>query len=150
MSPVDRELSTGAKEGRLSLYRLFTLDEATDMIPTVEELLDEMQEAARDLSETRERLSREKAHSVAARNAGQEVSFLLSQLHAGKAELDRMGVQLKDFDSGTVEFPSQIGAEVVCLSWEKGQPGITHYHRLGESTPKPLPAGTLENPGTAG
>ena len=121
------------------MYRLFTLEEATDMIPTVDRLLGEMQHAARDVAILKERLSRLDPISVEARNCAQEIAFLIHGLHSVKAELDRMGVHLKDVESGVVDFPSQLGAEVVCLSWEKGQEAITHYHRFGEETAKLLP-----------
>lgn len=121
------------------MYRLFTLEEATDMIPAVDRLLGEMQNAAYELAILQERLSELNPHSIAARNSAQEVAFLLSQLQTDKAELDRMGVHLKDVETGVVDFPSRLGAEVVCLSWEKGQDEITHYHRFGEESPKLLP-----------
>jgi hypothetical protein len=126
------------------MYRLFTLEEATDMIPTVDRLLGEMQEAARELGRLRELIPRLPTHSVDARNAVQETAFLLSQLQTEKAALDRLGVHLKDVESGLVDFPSQLGAEVICLSWEKGQNAITHYHRLGETSEKPLPRAITE------
>lgn len=109
------------------------------MIPTVDRLLGEMQEAAQELEGLQEQLGRLAASSLAARDAGQEIAFLASQLQADKAELDRLGVHVKDVESGIVDFPSQLGAEVICLCWEKGQQVITHYHRLGESSPKLLP-----------
>jgi hypothetical protein len=121
------------------MYRLFTLEEATHMIPTVEGFIGEMQEAARDLALLRGELADITPFSVAARNKAQEIAFLVEQLHASKADLDRLGVHLKDVEAGLVDFPSRIGAEVVCLSWEKGQREITHYHRLGEDAERPLP-----------
>jgi hypothetical protein len=131
------------------MYRLFTLEEATEMIPTVDGLLSSMQEAARELSRLREGLTNAPAFSVAARNLTQESAFLLAQMRSDKAELDRLGVHLKDVESGLVDFPSQLGAEVICLSWEKGQREITHYHRLGDSATRPLPW-TLAEGGATG
>lgn len=121
------------------MYRLFTLEEATDMLPTVDSLISEMQEAAADLEVARKRLEVLSPLSVAARNAAMEAAFLLEQLQQNKAELDRLGVHLRDVELGLVDFPSQLGAEVVCLSWEKGQSEITHYHRLNGDAPLPLP-----------
>ena len=121
------------------MYRLFTLEEATDMIPTVDRLLGEMQTAARVIAILKERLTRLNPVSVEARNCAQEVAFLLQELHTVKADLDRLGVHLKDVETGVVDFPSQLGAEVVCLSWEKGQDAITHYHRFGDDAAKLLP-----------
>lgn len=130
------------------MYRLFTLEEATDMIPTVDGLLGELQDAAQELERLRDGLTRIRPDSVDARNAGQEIAFLLGQFQSDKAQLDRIGVHLKDVESGLVDFPSRLGAEVICLSWEKGQSAITHYHRLGENAAKPLP-GPLGNGGGA-
>ncbi|HEX7002986.1 MAG TPA: DUF2203 domain-containing protein [Trueperaceae bacterium] len=127
------------------MYRLFTLAEATDMIPTVDRLLGEMQDAARDIAILKERLGKLDPISVDARNCAQEIAFLINGLHSVKAELDRMGVHIKDVESGVVDFPSQLGAEVVCLSWEKGQDAITHYHRFGEDATKLLPHQANDN-----
>jgi hypothetical protein len=50
-----------------------------------------------------------------------------------------MGLFIKDVEHGHVDLPSQLGAEVVFLTYEKGKGTITHYHRLNEGTPLPLP-----------
>ena len=122
------------------MYRLFTIEEATSMIPTVENLLAGMQDAAQELSRVQEVIERSRPLSVEAMNARQEAGFLLREMHESKAELDRLGVQVKDFEAGVVDFPSQLGAEVVWLSWERGTEEITHYHRVGDNTARPLPA----------
>lgn len=129
------------------MYRLFTLHEATEMIPTVDGLLGEMQSATQELLAARQTLGRTPALSIEQRNAAQEIAFLQGQLYTVKAELDRLGVHLKDVESGVVDFPSQLGAEVICLSWEKGQSEITHYHRLGDSSTKLLPNSTSSGGG---
>lgn len=122
------------------MYRLFTLTEATRLLPVVDEHLGELQAAAADVARLKERLSGLPAHGVEATNASAEIGFLLEVIHASKAELDRLGVQIRDVREGQVEFPSQLGAEVVCLTWEKGQRQITHYRRMsGDSEAHPLP-----------
>lgn len=122
------------------MYKLFTLEEATQLIPVVDQHLGDMQVAVTDMLRLRQGLQDQEAFSVTARNSVQEISFLLGVIHDSKAELDRLGVHLKDVESGLVDFPSQLGAEVICLTWEKGQDAITHYHRLaGDTAPRPLP-----------
>ena len=128
----------------MTLYKLFTIQEATSLIPTVDGLLTEMQGVATDLAAVRARLGEVKPFSVEARNAEQEFHFLLTQLHQAKARLDELGVFVKDFETGVVEFPTQLHGEVVCLAWEKGQEQITHYHRFGEESAKPLPQARVE------
>jgi len=122
------------------MYRLFTLSEATRLLPVVDQHLGELQRAAADLGRLRERSSELPGASVESANIAREMAFLLDVIHASKAELDRLGVQLRDVQVGLVDFPSQLGAEVVCLTWEKGQGAITHYHPLsGDTDTRPLP-----------
>jgi hypothetical protein len=132
------------------MYRLFTLTEATRLLPVVDEHLGVLQGAAADVTRLRERLSDLSATSIEANNLGKEVAFLLGVIHGSKAELDRLGVQIRDVEEGLVDFPSQLGAEVVCLTWEKGQDAITHYHALsGDTAARPLPPGLEATSGSS-
>lgn len=122
------------------MYKLFTHEEATRLLPVVDQHLAEMQRAVQETLTLRGELSQHAALSVTAQNLAREIAFVLSEIHRHKAELDRLGVHLKDVETGVVDFPSKLGAEVVCLSWERGQDAITHYHRLGnEDEIRPLP-----------
>ena len=135
------------------MYRLFTLTEANRLLPVVDEHLGELQGAAADVARLRERSASLPASSIEGANVAREIAFLLGVLHANKAELDRLGVQLRDVEAGLVDFPSQLGGEVVCLTWSKGEDAITQYHPLsGDDEARPLPApagardsGTLEH-----
>ncbi len=120
------------------MYKLFSVAEANNLIPVVDELLSDLQDAIRDTYRLRDDIARLGSEGVAARNKAQEIAFLLRSVHETKAQLDRLGVFLTDVDAGVVDFPSQVGAEVVYLSWEKGQDAITHYHRLNEGSRLPL------------
>ncbi len=131
------------------MYRLFTLTEATRLLPVVDEHLGELQSAANDLARLREASSDLPGTSVASANLAREVTFLLDVIHTSKAELDRLGVQVRDVQEGLVDFPSQLGAEVVCLTWERGQDAITHYHPLSaDADTRPLP-GAVDDPRSA-
>lgn len=123
------------------MFKLFTLEEATNMIPFVDRTLRDMQAAIKDIITLREALQGVNAQSMKARNMIEEVNFLVRLVHEHKAELDRSGAHIKDVEAGLVDFPSQLGAEVVYLCWEQGQDDITHYHRLDqeETARRPLP-----------
>lgn len=127
------------------MYRLFTLTEATRLLPVVDEHLGALQAAASDVSALRGRLATLKPNTVEAGAALAEISFLLGVMHSSKAELDRLGVHVRDVEEGLVDFPSQLGAEVVCLTWAKGQSSITRYHPLsGDTQTRPLPGAATE------
>jgi hypothetical protein len=121
------------------MFKLFSLQEANKLIPTVDTLLSDMQHAINDALRLRQEFTELKANSLEARNLLQEMQFLGRTVNETKAELDKLGVFIQDIDTGTIDFPSQVGAEVVYLTWQKGTDAITHYHRLSEGTPLPLP-----------
>jgi len=120
------------------MFKLFSMEEATRLIPVVNDHLNEMQDAVNDTLRLRSEMSELPAGSINIINKTQEINFLVRSIQASKSELDKLGVFVQDVDAGLVDFPSQVGGEVVCLSWEKGQDAITHYHRLNEGTRLPL------------
>jgi hypothetical protein len=46
------------------------------------------------------------------------------------AELEQVGVTLKGFDEGLVDFYSLHQGRVVCLCWRHGEPSVAHWHEL--------------------
>lgn len=128
------------------MSRLFTLDEANKLIPVVEESLVSMQRSIQALLEVREQLSGASPASIETRNLLQESSFLAEEISDTKGRLDELGVQVKDVEVGRIDFPGQLGAEVVWLPWQKGQGSITHYQRVGEEQVLPLPGAAGDPP----
>jgi hypothetical protein len=56
------------------------------------------------------------------------------------AEIDAIGVQVKDLDTGLLDFPFQLEDRVVLLCWKQGETAITHWHSIedGFAGRKPL------------
>jgi hypothetical protein len=46
------------------------------------------------------------------------------------AEIDEIGVQVKDLDSGLLDFPCRLDDQVVLLCWRKGETSIEHWHTM--------------------
>jgi hypothetical protein len=44
------------------------------------------------------------------------------------AEIDSIGVQVKDLDAGLLDFPCRLDDQVVLLCWRMGEPAIEHWH----------------------
>jgi hypothetical protein len=112
------------------VFKLFTLEGATRLLPVVETHLATLQEAVHDAAALRAAASTMRDGSVAFRNLALEVSFVAEVAHDAKAELDRLGVEVTDAEHGAVSFPAELGGEVVSLTWRRGQDAITHYRRL--------------------
>lgn len=48
------------------------------------------------------------------------------------AEVDSIGVQVKDLDIGLLDFPCQVENEIVLLCWKYGEEKIEFWHGMEE------------------
>jgi len=104
--------------------KIFTVEEANAVLPSVRKLLRKIQRAHQKL------FSYHDAAKFAAEGAerggggladGIRYAAILTDLKAQMSELESMGVQLKDFDRGLVDFPSLRDGRVVLLCWQIGE-----------------------------
>lgn len=43
-------------------------------------------------------------------------------------ELNELGVEMKGFDIGLVDFPGEVDGHSVYLCWRLGEPAVAHWH----------------------
>ena len=48
------------------------------------------------------------------------------------AEINAIGVQVKDLDIGLLDFPCEVEGQTVLLCWKLGEKSITHWHGTEE------------------
>ncbi|MDQ5846914.1 MAG: DUF2203 domain-containing protein [Acidobacteriota bacterium] len=104
--------------------KIFTVEEANALLPAVRELLKRMQRSRRRLSVYRKqaKLAAEGAEDGGGGMAhGVLYATLLTRFTTEMAELEAMGVQLKDFERGLIDFPSLRDGRVVLLCWQLGE-----------------------------
>ncbi|MHB8387957.1 MAG: DUF2203 domain-containing protein [Acidobacteriaceae bacterium] len=65
---------------------------------------------------------------VAKRRAQQDKA--VQQVKDTMAEIDSIGVQVKDLDTGLLDFPCRLGDEIVLLCWKMGETEIRHWHTM--------------------
>ena len=104
--------------------KLFTVQEANALLPNVRVILAKIQRAHRKLSHYRD--DARKAAEAAEQGGGGIVdgvayAEILHELTSQMAELEGLGVQLKDFERGLVDFPSLRDGRVVLLCWQMGE-----------------------------
>jgi hypothetical protein len=104
--------------------KTFTVQEANALLPNVRIIVGKIQRAHRQLSTYREEAS--KAAEAAEQGGGgitDGVAYAaaLTDLTLQLAELEALGVQLKDFERGLVDFPSLREGRVVLLCWQLGE-----------------------------
>jgi len=104
--------------------KIFTVQEANALLPDVRTIVGKIQRAHRKLSPYRE--DAKKAAEAAERGGGgfpDGVAYaaILTELTIQLSELEALGVQLKDFERGLVDFPSLRDGRVVLLCWQLGE-----------------------------
>ncbi|NHN29322.1 DUF2203 domain-containing protein [Paenibacillus agricola] len=61
-----------------------------------------------------------------------EMDFLQLEGNTLVKSFELKGVQLKDIDSGLVDFPAMLDGQHILLCWRQGEESITHYHGVDE------------------
>ena len=101
--------------------KLFTVEEANSLLPDVRTIVHQIQHAHRRL------MKFQSAAKHAAEGAefggggtteGAHYAKLLVDLSAGAGELEELGIQLKDYSHGLIDFPSMREGRVVLLCWK--------------------------------
>lgn len=124
----------------MDFERYFTLDEAQSLLPVVEALLKRALEAkglAEDLEEKLESLGRKVFLSGGMFLDIERVrrNRTAYEAHMQKAkdalsEIDAIGVQVKDLDTGLLDFPCTVEGQTVLLCWKMGESSIGFWHTL--------------------
>lgn len=120
---------------------LYTLEEATELMPIIEPLLREAQMKAAALQQLRQNVERtvqEKSQSNGhrldqekdlgeVREASEQLVQNIQQL---VTDIQSFGCEVKDVLMGLLDFRAQRGDKVVYLCWRLGEPKIAYWHEL--------------------
>jgi hypothetical protein len=59
-----------------------------------------------------------------------EMEDHLLRVRENVAEIDSIGVQVKDLEAGLLDFPCRLDDQVVLLCWRRGETAIEHWHTV--------------------
>jgi len=110
--------------------RIFTLDEAKNLIPTLRSILEETADEWNRVKSLNPQIqkARDKAQFDGYTPYGVEyiesVSHLMFLLH----QIRQLGVLLKDVDRGLCDFPYMKNGRVVYLCWKLDEKTIEYWH----------------------
>jgi len=122
--------------------RTFTLDEAQDLLLVLESLLRATIDGKK-LMESVDAEFQAVSHKVMV-NGGMSLNVVhlarrkaerekaIKRVKDAMAEIDAMGVQVKDLDIGLLDFPCEVDGQIVLLCWKLGEKAITHWHGVSE------------------
>src|SRR5258708_38876192 len=104
--------------------KIFSIEEANDLLPTAKRVLTRIQRAHNRVVSYQDsaRLAAEGAeHGGGGMPDGQRYVSALLELSRSTADLDALGIQLKDYARGLIDFPSLRDGRVVLLCWQLGE-----------------------------
>jgi hypothetical protein len=120
--------------------KTFTLDEAQSLLPVLESLLkrardgkEAAEQMENDLSELGRRIFLSGGMKVDITKVAQQRAELeghMQRVRESIAEIDSIGVQVKDLEAGLLDFPFRLDDQVVLLCWRSGETAIEHWHTL--------------------
>jgi hypothetical protein len=118
--------------------RLFTVDEANALLPAVRVLTDQIQENLQRLKNKSkliirdEQLDPEAGDFMDRLQENSEIARLVSEVKDAVEQIQSYGCISKGAEQGLIDFPCLLGAEVVFLCWQRGEPTVSYWHRIEE------------------
>jgi hypothetical protein len=133
-------------ESASNYSRLFTVNEANELLPKLRPLVERVLDNIRRLksvSETvirREQLDPEAPDLMERLREDSDISRLVTQVKVWVEEINGHGCVCKGVEQGLIDFPCMLGSEVVFLCWQIGEASVAHWHRIedGFAGRKPL------------
>lgn len=119
--------------------KFFTGEEANRALPLVRVIVQDLKDLANDLRERQIRLSRVKppARGSLAQDYQEELQQALAEFERDRErlseyeqELRDLGVEVKDYYTGLVDFPCLMDGREVYLCWRLGEPEVGYWHEL--------------------
>jgi hypothetical protein len=120
--------------------KTFTLEEAQSLLPVLESLLKRAidgkkaaEEVESGLSELARRIYLSGGMTVDVAKVAKQRAEMESHLQLAResiAEIDSIGVQVKDMEAGLLDFPCRVDDQVVLLCWRMGEASIEHWHTV--------------------
>lgn len=122
---VEAVVSTPTRPGK----KYFTLEEANRSLPYVRKVVDDLTACYTHVLEVR--------HDIEHPHVGQAPEQLETQYEQAMErlglfvdELNMVGVELKDFEKGLLDFPSMLDEREILLCWQLGEDKIVAWHEM--------------------
>ena len=136
--------------GPLEIPKLFTVDEANQLLPLLELLIKELSLKKREIEDKQvevdavEIIMDEETPKLHAELEARalELNELVNQFNEIGKKIEDQGCLVKDIDQGLVDFFGRYEGEVVFFCWRLGEPRVAHWHEVGSgfANRKPLEA----------
>ena len=104
--------------------KIFSLEEANALLPSVRQIVKGIRSAHSRLHAYRDTAKHAAAGAELGGGGmpgGEKYVMTLFKLASRTGELEALGVQLKDYERGLIDFPSLRDGRVILLCWQLGE-----------------------------
>ena len=114
--------------------QLFTVDQANRTLPLVRRIVEDVVREHRRWHEAVVELDLLRTASVTGLPDPRLIALERGiqknarELDGFQAELEALGIQLKDRRIGLIDFPSELEGQPVLLCWQLGEPSVQFWH----------------------
>jgi hypothetical protein len=121
----------------------FTVEEANRLIPQMKVIIEQLRQGRHRLQKhrtTAEAVSQQAGGNGGGSKAGAYLSDYSQTFARSLAQLQAVGIVLKDLEHGLIDFPHQREGREVYLCWKYGEERIDYWHETdsGYSGRQPL------------
>jgi hypothetical protein len=116
--------------------RRFTPEQATQMLPLVRRIVEDIVVA---VGRWRQRVGEFELLTAAVTTAKpdpraleleREASAIAAEIDRFVRELTALGIELKDYETGLIDFPAERDGRPVYLCWRLGEPSVQFWHEI--------------------
>lgn len=115
------------------MSRLFTVEEANALLPTIEPRVAELLAIRQRISKRQPALARvihDESRTNGGNRAASDTVVDLKRFERLINEINSLGCLLKDVNTGLIDFPAEIEGRVVYLCWQYGEDEVSWWHDL--------------------
>jgi hypothetical protein len=112
--------------------KLFTLSEARSLLPRVRKLMERIHSERQMLMKIHTDIerARKKAETCGGSRFGHFYLIHVSIFGRAVREVEGLGVQIKDYDQGLIDFPCEHEGRIVYLCWKIGEEELDYWHEI--------------------
>lgn len=116
--------------------KLFTVNEANELLPLVRPVIEKILETIRGLRAKSEMVIRaeqidpETPNLMGRLQQNNEIAGFIQQINDYVNEIQQRGCVCKGVEQGLLDFPCLLGNEIVFLCWQYGETEIAYWHRI--------------------
>jgi hypothetical protein len=112
--------------------RTFTLNQARSLVPKLRRLLRQVSSERESLVDMRVEIDKAREHADGGGGSPFGAAYITHLVGFSEAvrEIEALGVLVKDFRNGLVDFPHEMDGRIVYLCWKPDEEEIEWWHEI--------------------